>query len=197
MRVFPGVEKRNYEDSQNIWVALRMLIPIEIGDPPPGSPISIGITPVTLPDQSMNVHHHRRGAVESVLSFVEKQQDKRQKKIDEENRRLEEEKRRQEERRKEIIDQIFNEKYRKRNLIIFGAVAILILVTSTMVATRETPSHEGEARTPGGSSYHQGRDYKDAVSDFEDNGFINIETEELEDLTHIPHPKVAGLGNIG
>jgi DNA-directed RNA polymerase subunit RPC12/RpoP len=132
--------------------------------------------------ESMNIHHHKRGAVESVLNFVEKQQDKKQKKIDEENRRLEEEKRKREEQRQKIMNQIFNKEYLKRNLIIVGAVAILILVRGIMGATSEKPSHEGEARTPGGSSYHQGRDYKDVVSDFEDNGFINIETEKLEDL---------------
>lgn len=132
--------------------------------------------------ESMNIHNNQRGAVESILNFVENQQDKKQKKIDEEKRRLEEEKRKQEEQRQKIINQIFNEKYRKRNLIIIGAVVILIFIISIMVATSEKPSHEGEARTPGASSYQQGRDYKDVVSDFEDNGFVNIKTEKLEDL---------------
>lgn len=128
----------------------------------------------------MNVHKH--SAVESILTFIEKQQDKKQKRIDEEKRRLEEEKRKREEQRKEIMNQIFNEKYRKRNLIIVGFVAILILVMGIMLATSEKPSHEGEAKTPGGSSYHQGRNYKDVVTDFEDSGFINVKTRKLEDL---------------
>ena len=119
--------------------------------------------------ESMNIHHHKRGAVESVLDFIEKQ-----KKTPEE--------RKQEEQRQEIISQIFNKKYLIRNLIIIGAVAISILVIGIMGATSEKPSHEGEARTPGGSIYHIGEDYKDVVSDFEDNGFTNIKTEKLEDL---------------
>jgi len=120
--------------------------------------------------ESMNVHHHKRGAVESVLNLIEKQLDKKQNKTDEE-RRLEEEKRKQEV---------------KRSLIALGALAIIILllllVSFFILPTIEEPSHEGEARTPGGSSYHEGRDYKDVVSDFEDNGFTNIDTEILEDL---------------
>lgn len=115
--------------------------------------------------ESMNIHHHRRGAVESVLDFIEKQ-----KKTPEE-RRLEEEKRKQ---------------AAKQGLIALGALAffalVIFLVSYFILPTIEEPSHEGEARTPGGSSYHEGRDYKDVVSDFEDNGFTNIDTEKLEDL---------------
>lgn len=120
--------------------------------------------------ESMDIHHHKRGAVESVLNFIEKQQDNKQNKTDEE-RRLEEEKRKQEV---------------KRSLIAAGALAIIILVlllgSFFILPTIEEQSHEGEARTPGGSSYHGGRDYKDVVSDFEDNDFTNIDTEKLEDL---------------
>ena len=46
----------------------------------------------------------------------------------------------------------------------------------------EKTSHEGQAKTPGESSDHQGIDYKNVVSDFEDSGFMNIKTETLEDL---------------
>lgn len=132
--------------------------------------------------ESINIHNNKRGAVESVLDFIEKQQDKKQQKEEEEKRRIEEEKRKQEEQLQEIINQIFNKKYRKRNLIMIGAVAIFIFIIGMSGATREKPSHDGEARTPGGSSYHQGRDFKDVVSDFEENGFTNIKIEELEDL---------------
>ena len=132
--------------------------------------------------ESMNIHNNKRGAVESILNFIESQQDKKQKRIDEEKRRLEEEKRKHEEQRQKIINQIFNKKYRNRNLMIIGTVAILIFIISIIGVTSEKPSREGEARTPRGSSYHQGRDYKDVLSDFEDRGFVNIKTEKLEDL---------------
>lgn len=132
--------------------------------------------------ESINIHNNKRGAVESVLNFIENQQNKKQQKEEEEKRRLEEEKRKQEEQLREIKNQIFNKKYRKRNLITIGAVAIFIFIISMMGANREKPSHDGEAKTPGGSSYHQGRDFKDVVSDFENNGFTNIKIEKLEDL---------------
>lgn len=131
--------------------------------------------------ESMNIYNNKRGTVESVLDFIEKQQDKKQKKIDEEKRRLEEERRKQKEQFQEIINQTFNKKYRKRNLMIIGVAAILILIISIIGVTSEK-RHEGEARTPGRSSYYQGRDYKDVVSDFEDSGFTNVKTEKLEDL---------------
>ena len=125
--------------------------------------------------ESVNIHNNKRDAVESILNFIGSQQDKKQKRIDEE-------KRKQEEQRQKLINQIFNKKYRNRNWIIIGTVTILIFIISIIGATSEKPSREGEARTPGGSGYHQGRDYKDVVSDFEDNGFVNIKTEKLEDL---------------
>jgi hypothetical protein len=108
--------------------------------------------------ESMNIHHHKRGAVESVLDFIEKQ------------------KKTPEERKQEV----------KRSLIAAGALSIIILVlllvSFFILPTIEEQSHEGKVRTPGGSSFHEGRDYNDVVSDFEDSGFTNIETEKLEDL---------------
>ena len=130
--------------------------------------------------ESVNIN--KRGAVESVFNFIEGQQNRKQQKIDEEKRRLEEERRIQEEKRKKTIDQIVNPKYRKRNLSILGVFVIVILIFSIIGATRETPSHEGEAKTPSGSSIQKGRDYKAVMNDFEDAGFVNIKTEILDDL---------------
>jgi len=56
------------------------------------------------------------------------------------------------------------------------------MIFMLMGSSSEKPSHEGEARTPGGPSHQQGEDYKDVVADFEENGFVNIKTEALEDL---------------
>lgn len=42
--------------------------------------------------------------------------------------------------------------------------------------------HEGEAKTPSGSSVQKGRDYHKVVDDFKSKGFKNIKTEKLEDL---------------
>lgn len=42
--------------------------------------------------------------------------------------------------------------------------------------------HEGEAKTPSGSSVQKGRNYQSVVDDFEKKGFINIKTEALDDL---------------
>ena len=42
--------------------------------------------------------------------------------------------------------------------------------------------HEGEAKTPSGSSVMAGRNYKDVVAIFEEKGFTNIKTEPIEDL---------------
>ena len=42
--------------------------------------------------------------------------------------------------------------------------------------------HDGQAKTPSGSSVLSGRDYEDVVKIFEDKGFTNIKTEPIDDL---------------
>lgn len=42
--------------------------------------------------------------------------------------------------------------------------------------------HEGEAKTPSGSSAQKGRDYQEVIDNFAEKGFKNIKTEKLEDL---------------
>lgn len=42
--------------------------------------------------------------------------------------------------------------------------------------------HDGEAKTPSGSSAQKGKDYNKVVDDFKSKGFKNIKTEKLEDL---------------
>lgn len=43
-------------------------------------------------------------------------------------------------------------------------------------------NHEGEAKTPSGSSAQEGRAYQDVIDEFEGQGFTNIKTEVLDDL---------------
>lgn len=53
----------------------------------------------------------------------------------------------------------------------------------TLVGCSESSNkHEGEAKTPSGSSVQKGRDYQSVVDDFVKKGFINIKTEALDDL---------------
>lgn len=64
---------------------------------------------------------------------------------------------------------------------------VSVLLASIMVITLagcggESNEHEGEAKTPSGSSNQEGRDYKDVVKDFEEQGFTNVKTEKIEDL---------------
>ena len=83
--------------------------------------------------------HNQRSGYVSILGrlvpgFVRKPQPP--KRIDEEKRRLEEEKRKQENKKnnaKKMINQIFNEKYRKRNLIIIEVVAILNFIIAILI----------------------------------------------------------------
>jgi len=51
-----------------------------------------------------------------------------------------------------------------------------------LAACGDSSKHEGEAKTPSGSSAQKGRDYQDVVNNFKDKGFTNIKTEELADL---------------
>ncbi|MDD3271353.1 MAG: hypothetical protein PHR04_04540 [Syntrophomonadaceae bacterium] len=65
----------------------------------------------------------------------------------------------------------------KRIVSIFIA-CILIIVLAGCGGN----GHEGEAKTPSGSSVQKGRDYQKVINDFEEKGFKNIKIEKLEDL---------------
>jgi hypothetical protein len=60
-------------------------------------------------------------------------------------------------------------------------LACIWVITSTGCGG-ESNEHEGEAKTPSGSSVQEGRNYQDVIIDFEEQGFKNIKTEKLEDL---------------
>lgn len=64
---------------------------------------------------------------------------------------------------------------------------ISVLLTSIMVMLLvgcggNSKKHEGEAKTPSGSSTQKGKIYSDVVNDFKSKGFNNIKTEKIEDL---------------
>jgi len=63
---------------------------------------------------------------------------------------------------------------------------LALLVSFTMVFSitgcDNSEDHIGEAKTPSGSSVQKGRSYQDVVEDFEEQGFTNIQLEELDDL---------------
>ena len=130
--------------------------------------------------ESININ--KRGAVESVLNFVEKQQDKKQKKIDDEKQRQEEARILQEEKMNKVRDQIVNVKYLKRNLFVLGIAIIAIIMLSIIENVNNKGNHYGEVKTPSSSDYYEGKDYKDAVNEFEEKGFVNVKTETVDDL---------------
>lgn len=57
-----------------------------------------------------------------------------------------------------------------------------ILVIALAGCSGNSNEHEGEAKTPSGSSVQKGRDYQKVIDNFEEKGFKNIKTEKLEDL---------------
>ncbi|MGO1058538.1 hypothetical protein ACTL32_05315 [Planococcus sp. FY231025] len=69
-----------------------------------------------------------------------------------------------------------------KRMIIIVAASILLLVITLVSCTGNSNKHEGEAKTPSGSSIQQGKDYQDVVDEFKEAGFKNVEIEKLEDL---------------
>lgn len=65
---------------------------------------------------------------------------------------------------------------------IISAILICIMVLSLVGCGNSSENHEGEAKTPSGSSVQKGRNYKEVIDDFKSNGFKNIKTEKIEDL---------------
>lgn len=114
--------------------------------------------------ETVNIHHNHNqpGLLDSFFSFVEQQQVRK-----DEKKRLEEVKRKRDD---------------KVTLIMLLILMPILILSFISLGANEEPSHDGEARTPGESSDFKGEDYRDVVSEFEENGFTNIETEKLDDL---------------
>lgn len=64
-------------------------------------------------------------------------------------------------------------------LILF---VLLLILTLSLAACGGKDTHEGEAKTPSGSSIQEGQDYKEVIENFKEKGFTNIKTEKIEDL---------------
>jgi hypothetical protein len=62
------------------------------------------------------------------------------------------------------------------------SVLLACIMVMTLMGCGANSKHEGEAKTPSGSSVQKGRDYHKVVDDFKSKGFKNIKTEKLEDL---------------
>lgn len=58
-------------------------------------------------------------------------------------------------------------------------IAILMVFS---IAGCSSEGHEGQAKTPSGSSVQHGRDYQEVYEQFEKKGFTNIKFEVLDDL---------------
>lgn len=63
----------------------------------------------------------------------------------------------------------------------FLAVCMAIVMIFTITGCG-SEGHDGEAKTPSGSSIQKGRDYSKVVEEFESSGFTNIKLEKLDDL---------------
>lgn len=58
----------------------------------------------------------------------------------------------------------------------------MAIVMVFSIAGCSSEGHEGQAKTPSGSSVQQGRDYQEVYEQFEKKGFTNIQFEVLDDL---------------
>lgn len=65
---------------------------------------------------------------------------------------------------------------------IVAILLVLILAFTVTGCAENSNQHEGEAKTPSGSSIQKGRDYQDVIDDFSQKGFTNIKTETIDDL---------------
>jgi hypothetical protein len=63
-----------------------------------------------------------------------------------------------------------------------SVLIVSIFVIALAGCGEDSNEHEGEAKTPSGSSVQEGRNFQDVVKDFKEQGFTNIKTKSLEDL---------------
>lgn len=64
----------------------------------------------------------------------------------------------------------------------FLSLLLVFLMCFSLAGCGGGADHTDQAKTPSGSSVQKGRDYQDVIEDFEEHGFTNIQTEELDDL---------------
>ena len=66
---------------------------------------------------------------------------------------------------------------------IISVLFTCIMVIALVGCGGNSNKHEGEAKTPSGSSVQKGKDYNKVVDEFKSKGFNNIKVEKIEDLT--------------
>lgn len=64
----------------------------------------------------------------------------------------------------------------------FLSLLLAIFMCFSLTACGGGEDHTGQAKTPSGSSVQARRNYLDVIADFEEHGFTNIRTEEIDDL---------------
>lgn len=62
------------------------------------------------------------------------------------------------------------------------SVFVVCIIIALVGCSGGSSGHEGEAKTPSGSSVQEGKDYKEVIKEFKDRGFNNINTKKQEDL---------------
>lgn len=62
------------------------------------------------------------------------------------------------------------------------SIILTLMICLGLTACGNENKHEGQAKTPSGSSVMHGRNYQEVINDFKENGFTNIKTEKIEDL---------------
>lgn len=59
---------------------------------------------------------------------------------------------------------------------------LLALILCVILSACGGEDHEGEVKTPSAASIMEGRNYEEVIADFEEKGFTNIRTEQVDDL---------------
>jgi hypothetical protein len=63
-----------------------------------------------------------------------------------------------------------------------GILLFIFVITLSLVSCGDPSAHEGQAKTPSGSSVQKGRDFQEVEKEFKKKGFTNITFELLPDL---------------
>jgi hypothetical protein len=84
-----------------------------------------------------------------------------------------------------FMDTLFIKKRSRRGLNMKRLIILLTVCIFAITFVRfsgNSNEHKGEVKTPS-SSDQKCRDYQEVIDNFEEKGFININTQELDDLT--------------
>ncbi len=65
---------------------------------------------------------------------------------------------------------------------IFMLLLSIVMILSLVSCGADSSNHEGEAKTPSGSSIQKGRNYQEVLNNFEEKGFTNIQLVSVGDL---------------